>query len=187
MKLPHQVFRNPRAVSLLGCVLVLTLTFLFWRAGLFEPFELRVYDLAVAHRAADASVDSRLAIVGVDDADIQKYGWAINDETLAQALEKITSFQPGMVGVDLYRDLPEPRNGQSVRFLNAALAAHTNIICIYTDGVSEPPALKDQLTRIGFNGFPVDKDGVVRRAMLVTGEGTERQTSLAGHLAFQYL
>ena len=187
MKTMRKLLRIPRVVSLLLCPVVLAVAFALWRAGYFESLELRLYDVVIAHRPAKMETESRVVIVGVNDTDIQKYGWALDDEKLAQALEQIVAAGPIVVGLDLYRDLPEPRNGRSVGALNATLAAHTNIICIYTDGVAEPPVLKDQLHRIGFNSFPVDRNGVVRRAMLLTGEGAEQQTSLAAHLAFYYL
>lgn len=184
--------RNPLLVSVLICPLVLVIVLSVWRVGWFQTPEWKIYDFIVARPPADFVEAERVAIVGINEEDIRKYGWALDDQKLAQFLETLAEYQPAVIGLDLYRDLPEPRSGQFTNALNATLARQTNLICIYSgrtgNPVGPPPMLDDQPARIGFNDFPADRDSsVVRRALLLAFADEQPLRSIAGQVAFHFL
>ena len=94
--------------------------------------------------------------------------------------------------MDLYRDLPEPRDGSELEQLNRVLVPADNLVTIFMpqlpgvpgSGIPPAPALDklapdDRLARISVNDFPTDGN-VVRRAYLSAGKATaELQSSLA--------
>ena len=54
-------------------------------------------------------------MVTIDEADIQAVGdWPITDAVLAQLLTNIRLQNPRVIGLDLYRDLPEEPGHQEL-------------------------------------------------------------------------
>jgi CHASE2 domain-containing sensor protein len=57
----------------------------------------------------DAGPDPRLLVVEIAESDIQAQNqWPLNDRTLAELLEKLQQYQPEVIGLDLYRNIPQP-------------------------------------------------------------------------------
>ncbi len=135
--------------------------------GLLQPLEWSVLDLFFRLRPLEP-IDERILIVGIDESDLQTYGFPIPDNKLAQLLEQLNAAEPQVIGLDLYRDLPTPPgHGELVQ----AFQSIPNIIGIETfesgntEAVNPPPVLSDK-NQVGFNNFMVDTDGVVRRGLL---------------------
>jgi len=176
-------------VSLLGFAIFLLVGGL-WLAGSFQSSELWIYDHLVRWRAGRGTTDPRIALVLLGDEDIGKYDYPLRDSKLAQLLETIEQDHPRAIGLDLYRDLPEPRDGSELAQLNAVLADNANIICIflYREEANpfqiKPPAiLIGSPDRIGFNNFASD-DRTVRRGLIYL---PDEYPSLAWQLARLYL
>jgi adenylate cyclase len=180
-------------VSFLGLG-VFVLIAIIWLLGGFQSAELWIYDDLVRWRAPQASTDPRIALVMLDDGDIGKYDYPLRDAKLAQLLETIERDHPRVIGLDLYRDLPEPRDGSELAQLNSVLAQNANIICIflYDDRnhpdeepfqVRPPSILLKVRDRIAFNNFAAD-DRTVRRGFTYL---PDEYTSLAWQLALLYL
>ena len=135
--------------------------------------------------------DDRIVICGMTDEDLVKYGHPIDDLHLAELLEKLTLSGAAVVGLDLYRDLKEPRSGEGYPRLAATLEKNERIICIERLGkIKPPPALADKPERVAPNNLPRDHlvDNVFRRAYLFLEEGVpEPKPSLALSLATEYL
>ena len=75
-------------------------------AGLLQGLELAALDQFFRLRPKEP-VDSRIAIVGINEEDIRKAGqWSMSDATLAKLLEILKQKKPRAIGLDLYRDLP---------------------------------------------------------------------------------
>ncbi|MEM9771426.1 MAG: adenylate/guanylate cyclase domain-containing protein [Cyanobacteria bacterium P01_D01_bin.73] len=134
--------------------------------GWLQRFELAAYDLMVQVRG-QSEPDSRLLIIGIDDADIARQDrWPLADATLAKALENLQKHRPATIGIDIYRDLRfDPGHGDFVRQLNVP-----NVVTIRAiEGVKHPIAYGDRppLDQVGFNDVVLDADGVVRRNLLV--------------------
>lgn len=76
--------------------------------GSLQFLELMAFDRAVRLQP-DKGPDKRLLIVSIGEEDLQAQNqWPISDKTLAEVLEKLQKYQPKVIGLDLYRNLPQP-------------------------------------------------------------------------------
>ncbi|AFZ09026.1 diguanylate cyclase with PAS/PAC and Chase2 sensors [Oscillatoria nigro-viridis PCC 7112] len=157
--------------------------------GFFQVWEWAAFDHFVRWRSPEP-IDSRIVIVEIKEADLQKYGYPISDAVLAQLLQKLHAGKPRAIGLDVYRDLPtQPGNAELLKTFKTI----PNLIGIELMpdetrfGVRPPPVL-DKLDRIGFNNVVTDADSKVRRTLLYAwpGDGKTHQ-SFALRLALLYL
>ncbi len=162
--------------------------------GMLEGLELAVYDRFMAR--TERAPDPRILILGINEWDIRDPvtgGWPLTDGKLAEALDILAKYKPAAIGLDLFRDLPIPNNGEQLAQLNRVLAENPNIIAItkFSDDdsprIEGPAILKDNIERIGFNDFPVDPDKIIRRALLFLDDDDASYYSFALQLALLYL
>ena len=157
--------------------------------GLLQPLEWGIYDLFFRLRPPE-SPDPRIVIVGINEADLQTYRYPINDRDLAKLLEKLQSFQPRAIGLDIYRDLPQEPGYEE---LVAAFESIPNLIGIEKIETKNslgvrPPVVLSQKNNVGFNNVITDADGKIRRGLLyVYSGGGKYQESFALKLALLYL
>jgi len=177
------------AVGVAGCVIGLR------TAGFLQAWELAALDQFFLLRPLEP-VDQRIVIVGIEETDLRQVGkWPIPDALLAQLLQKIQTYQPRVIGLDLYRDLPvEPGYTQLLQIYRQS----PNLIGILqirdktSPGVPAPSILDDR-KQVGFNNLVFDPDGKARRGMLywTTEDATTRRdityTSFSLALALRYL
>ena len=131
-----------------------------------EPAELFIFDQLV-RSLPDKYEDPRLTIVGITEEDIQQYGWPLPDRDLANLLNILQRHNPTVIGLDLYRTTSRPPGKAE---LEAELEAE-NLIAIMNVGSSReqgdvPPPPTVPRERIGFNDFPTDSDGIIRRNLM---------------------
>jgi adenylate cyclase len=176
MKRLRKVFRNPAVASVMLTIGVFSLVAGARELGLLQSSELLGYDKFLVWRAGPETTDQRTLIIEISEADIRKYGFPLSDALLADVLEKIVSAKPLVVGLDIYRDLPEPRDRSHLEELNRVLQKNQNIIGIFTFGDPEhpfkipcAPALASTPERYGFNDFPLE-NGTVRRGFLLLSD-----------------
>jgi CHASE2 domain-containing sensor protein/tRNA A-37 threonylcarbamoyl transferase component Bud32 len=202
MKL-KSIFTNPAIIySTLATVLLIGAQ----RLGMVEPIETRTYDQMVRLRP-DPSLDSRILVVGVTEADLQKLqelqktlnlsgqplsGTSLSGEVLEILLAKLQQYQPRVIGLDIYRDLPvEPGHQKLLQHFQQ----NDNIItvCKHADSInSETPAPQGVIPeQVGFSDNVEDKDGIIRRYLFaLTPDASARcQTpfSLGLQVALKYL
>ena len=204
--LPRPIFWHRfRAVFLISMVIT-SIILGVRQLGLLQPFELQAFDYLMQRRPAEAP-DSRLLVVTVTEADIQaqknepKRG-SLSDHSLAQLLEKLDSYQPRVIGLDIYRDFPVGANypdlakrltkseGQNDNFAASFIA-----VCKVSNpetndqGVAPPPEVPAE--QLGFSDVVTDPDGVLRRHLLaLTPDPTSPCTAsyaLSSQVAFRYL
>jgi adenylate cyclase len=179
-------------IGLTGAMIVLLLR----DAGVLQSAELYAYDKFVRLRAPNAPLgNEKIVLVEINEPDIEEYNHPLQDPELADLLNKIESQQPAVIGLDLYRDLPEPRHDrQGLEVLDSALKTYDNIICAFKFGDADhpfeipPPAvLKSRVDdRIGFNDFNFDNKSGVRRACIYFGDAKGvTYTSFALQLAIE--
>ncbi|MEG3897989.1 MULTISPECIES: CHASE2 domain-containing protein [unclassified Microcoleus] len=137
--------------------------------GILEPVELSAYDQMLRWRP-DEKPDSRLLVVGITEADIQKLKqWPISDRKIAEILQKLDKMQPAVIGLDVLRDVPL---GDGREELTKVLQKSDRIIgvCLVTDGSTDnpgsPPPPGIPKDRFGYADFAVDPGGILRRALL---------------------
>ncbi|PSB24132.1 CHASE2 domain-containing protein [Stenomitos frigidus] len=136
--------------------------------GLLQALEFPVLDQFLLMRPQEA-IDSRLVIVEINEADVQKVGhWSLTDAELARVLETIKQQKPAAIGLDLYRDLPVEPGRQT---LTKLFTTTPNLIGVQkvasnsdSSPVNPPPVLK-QRDQVGANDLPLDGDGKVRRGL----------------------
>lgn len=134
--------------------------------GWLEPLELAAYDQMTRLQPAQ-SPDPRLLIVGINEADLQTLQRTTpSDQSVAQALALLQQMRPRVIGLDLYRDLPQqPGYAKLLRQLQPK-----NVITIMKLGdnaavqIPPPPGIPPE--QVGFNDFAVDADNVIRRNLI---------------------
>ncbi len=170
-------------------VFAIVLTVQSW--GGWMPWEWGVYDYWV-RQSAKVAKDDRLVLVEITEADLTTLQRSTpSDATLHQALQILQKYEPRVIGLDLYRDLPQ---GEGHADLLRSLAA-ANVIAIeklandQATAIPAPPTVSPD--RIGFNDFPVDRDGVIRRALLFASPtkdpDSEARYAFSLRLALAYL
>ncbi|HEY9661599.1 MAG TPA: adenylate/guanylate cyclase domain-containing protein, partial [Allocoleopsis sp.] len=153
------------------------------QVGGIEPLELRAYDWMIRLRPAEQP-DPRLLVVTITEADIREQQQSIlSDQVIAETLAILEQHQPVAIGLDLYRDVPQPPGTAALQRQLASLnlIAITNLGTTDADYIPSPPTVP--IDRVGFNDFPVDADGVVRRSLLFGGDFP----SFSLQLAWKYL
>jgi adenylate cyclase len=143
-----------------------------------QPAELSAYDRLVVAWAGQTRSD-RILLVTATEADVGRYGWPLRDEHLAALLERLISWGAGPIGVDIYRDRPEP---PGTDMLAALLDRHAGIFWAFKlaevddPGIPPPPALAG--TRFAaFADVAPDAGGVVRRGLLAATEAGSGQVA----------
>ena len=173
---------------------------LLWQLGLFQEPELWFYDYFVRWHSDPNTTDPRIMLVELNEKDIDNLDYPLTDTILSKVLEKMEAGGVNCVGIDLYRDLPEPRDHSQIAAFNATLQKYPNIIPIalavtqnipgpHPFVIPPPPGLKGDVTRFGLNNFMDGK--VIRRAMVLWPNNAKYQgdiyMSLAAQLAEYYL
>ncbi|MEQ9353809.1 CHASE2 domain-containing protein [Coleofasciculus chthonoplastes] len=188
-------WKNPALLTSLAVTGVLLGT---RQLALLEPLELYAYDRLMQLRP-NLPPDPRLLVVEVTEEDVKSLDrwqirkqWPMTDALIHQLLSKLQQYEPAVIGLDLYRDLPmPPGNAELTRlFKNSG-----NIIpiCRLGDenkgGTPPPEAVPED--RVGFADLTIDEGEVVRRALLFHNadipEGCTTRLSFSFQLARYYL
>ncbi|MBD2419368.1 CHASE2 domain-containing protein [Anabaena cylindrica FACHB-243] len=135
-------------------------------------------------------LERRILLVTITQEDLTREKWPLSDQTINKLLEKLESYQPRVIGLNIYRN--EQTN------LGTDLQKQDNIIgtCLLSNlGRSEiPPPPHFPIENIGFDDVVTDNfnDQVIRRSLLFT-ESTntdykcQTQFSFPALLAIKYL
>lgn len=165
--------------------------------GILQPLELQAFDHLLQTRPPEKP-DSRLLVVAVTEADIQAQKneprrGSLSDRSLTKLLEKLESYQPRAIGLDIYRDFPVSKEYPD---LSKRLQTNANLIAVckpttesHDQGIAPPPEVPSD--NLGFSDVVIDPDGVLRRHLLAfTPSPTSRCSAayaLSSQLAFRYL
>jgi adenylate cyclase len=166
--------------------LVLTVPILGARwFGWFESSELAAYDDFIRRRPAEKP-DDRIVIVTVGDEDIEALQqYPIYDSTFATMLEKLESYQPRSIGLDMARDIPYgPPAGR--KRLTQIIKQNDNIFsgCFLSDAKNpgSPPAPGTPDDRVVSIEFLPDLDKTKRQVSLVAVPGKFGKPNRTNHL-----
>ena len=157
-------------IALVGALIIIGIR----QIGGLQGLELRLFDSRVRHFVTDVA-PSEVIVVGVNEADINYYNqWPLSDATVAELLERLQTYQPAAIGLDIYRDIEHPPGRDR---LDRQLAAE-NVYGVYDVGLdpkrSTPAPKGMDPERIGFADFVSDIDGVIRRNFLFASLGSDR-------------
>ena len=175
-----------RWVSSLGLG-VATFIILLRFAGLLQAMEWNILDNFFQQRPRPG-IDPHVVVIKIDESDLEKLGqYPLSDKILTQALENLKSYQPVVIGVDIFRNLPvEPGYSQLVKLFKNT----PNLIGINNIAGTKvpPPPVLAQLGQVGFADLLLDGDAKVRRALLtVRSSNGKISQSLGLKLALNYL
>lgn len=172
---------------LLASAIITALVLQIQHMGVIEPLELAVFD-NLSRMQADAGADSRLLVVAITESDIQALKrWPVSDQTLSELLIKLQQYKPKIIGLDLYRDIPQPPGNKALlqQLLAPNIITITKLDDVGVGGVPPPPTIPQE--RVGFNDFVLDPDGIVRRNLIFASTGTQDFYSFALRLSLGYL
>lgn len=157
--------------------------------GISQPLELTGYDLGLALRPA-LTEPTVVTLIEIRENDIQSLGhWPVTDGDLAGIINRIESYEPRVIGVDIYRDVNVPPGTDA---LANTFASHPNLIGIMkfhsdsSPGVAPPAALARE-DRVGFSDLVLDPDGTVRRGLAFLDEGERFHWAFSLKIALAYL
>ncbi|MGK7890807.1 MAG: CHASE2 domain-containing protein [Leptolyngbyaceae cyanobacterium] len=139
--------------------------------GALEALELGAYDRFIRWRP-DEGVDDRFLVVGIDEFDIQTVDqYPLHDGTVADLLERLQSYNPRVIALDIARDIPQGELAGREQLREIVVESDRIITGCQLSGPSFPgiaPAPGTPDERVGFTDFPQDPSGVVRRSILVS-------------------
>ena len=191
MKSLRKALHRPSIACLLISLLVLAAVLGVRAQGWLQRPELIAYDHFVYQNSKPDSVDPRLLLVGMTEQDLVEYGYPINDQLLAEVLSNLDDLAPCVIGLDLYRDLPEPRDKSLYPFLEKTLLERKRIVAIERVGYFKgPAALAAEPDRILANNLPRDYTlgGSYRHGLLALETvGEEPYPSFSLGLVLRYL
>lgn len=183
-----RLLRSAALKALIGGNIVAAIIILMRGYGLLQPLELLIYD-ALRVVWAGHHPSSRVLLVGGTEADVEHWDWPLRDGDLATLLERLASWKPRVIGVDLYRDHPEPPGTER---LAAVLAQHKEIVWAFKlkEGAKPgvpPPATLRGTDRAVLADTVTDSGNIVRRGLLYADDGVDNYPGMGMALALGYL
>ena len=165
---------------------IIAITVVLRMLGFLQALEWNALDFALRKRPAEPT-DDKITIVYITEADIQaSLSYPISDQSLANLLKQVQTYEPRVIGLDIFRDFPV---GDGYDELASVFASSDNIIGIKkitTPTISPPPALPPE--QVGFVDAPLDQDGFLRRSLLgVHDDQGDYRFSFTIRLAQRYL
>ncbi|MBV6622425.1 MAG: CHASE2 domain-containing protein [Rivularia sp. (in: Bacteria)] len=184
--LPPSIRPKFSTVILSSVIITVLLMGLRW-LGIMQPWELKAFDFLM-QKMPIQKADKRILVIGADEEDISssRYGYPLPDKTLNQLLEKIQTYQPAAIGVDIFRDQPVPKNNNNQQTLLNQWQENKNIIAICAGNNlknSIAPPQNISVRQIGFVDLYDDKsqtqqqDDTIRRYLLSRTANPISQTS----------
>ncbi|MBD2447116.1 CHASE2 domain-containing protein [Nostoc sp. FACHB-152] len=155
--------------------------------GELQSWELKAYDKMLRSRPAQA-LDQRILLVTITEEDIARFQWPLSDDIINRLLTKLESYQPRVIGLNIYR--PEQQN------LAAGIANKNNIItaCLLSSrGRQEITPPNFPIDNVGFTDLISDNqsDQIIRRGLLfadpIDSNKCATHFSFAALVAINYL
>lgn len=158
-------------------------------SGLLNLIEWAIRDQWVRSQSSN-QVETDIVVVTIDEQDIQQLGdWPITDQDLARLLRQIHAQGPSVIGMDLYRDLPEEPGHEELLALYRSLPELVGVEKVSGVRVSPPPVLAEQ-NQVALADLVLDPDRTVRRGLLSVidaQDGDAVKLSLGAAVALQHL
>jgi adenylate cyclase len=186
-----RLLRSPALRALVSAQLIAALVVLVRTYGWLQPMELAIYDGLRVAWSRPAPADD-VFLIGMTEPDIRRWRYPLGDDVLADLLERLASWHPRAIGVDIYRDMPVPPSSGK---LEAVLKAHPEIFWVFKlaegqDGSHPeipPPAPLIGTDNAALADIATDPGDVARRGLLYADDGVQNYTGLGMALAARYL
>ncbi|MDJ1180101.1 CHASE2 domain-containing protein [Roseofilum sp. BLCC_M91] len=136
-------------------------------AGGFQLLEWATLDQFFRYRPLEDR-EQRITAIAIDDEDIYEMGtWPLSDGTLAQMISILNEYNPRVIGLDLYRDLPVAPGTQEWMQVMAQTPHLIGIKKAVGQRVAPPSALEEN-QQVALADLVVDADSKIRRALIVS-------------------
>lgn len=136
--------------------------------GLSQTIDLLVYDLITTQRPAPSGSDTPITLIGIEESDIQRFGWPIDDGLFCEAFDRLNASSVDVIGFDIYRDKGVGPDQQCLRdrFQN-----EPTLVSIFNVASGIGPVPGTPAERQSYNDLSLDADGILRRDLVhVTGQ-----------------
>jgi CHASE2 domain-containing sensor protein len=127
--------------------------------GTFKIQELQAFDQINRLRPQEEQ-DSRLLVVEVSEKDIQNTSEptrglkSISDRRLAKLLQKLQTYQPRVIGIDIYRDIADsPEKSKQSELTQQLSQENVFAVCKGKDSEHDPQGIKPPI------GVPEERQG----------------------------
>ncbi|MEC7897104.1 MAG: CHASE2 domain-containing protein, partial [Cyanobacteriota bacterium] len=136
--------------------------------GLAQTLDLLVYDLITSQRSEGSGQDQPITLVGIDESDIQRFGWPIDDGIFCDAFDELNAKGVTAIGFDIYRDQGV---GAEQQCLRDRFRGQPTLVSIFNVAAGIAAVPGTPIERQSYNDLSLDADGVVRRDLVhVTGQ-----------------
>ncbi|MGB1197375.1 MAG: CHASE2 domain-containing protein [Synechococcus sp.] len=136
--------------------------------GLAQTLDLVLYDLITSQRAEGSGQDTPITLVGIEEDDIKRFGWPIDDGVFCEAFDALNAAGVVAIGFDIYRDKGV---GPNQKCLRDRFRDEPTLVSIFNVASDIPPVPGTPPERQSYNDISVDADGVLRRDLVhVTGQ-----------------
>ena len=132
-------------------------------SGISETLNLLLYDVSLNLRAAPSGRSTPVRLIGIDEADIRRYGWPLDDHLLSQAVQRLSRDGALAIGIDLYRDRGM---GPGAEELRQELRRNPKVVAIFNAAEAIPAPPTTPARQQAFNDLVLDSDGVLRRDLV---------------------
>ena len=139
----------------------------FAMSPIAESINLLTYDLVLSTIQKGSTnkdkAKSKVIVIGIDEKDINQFGWPMNDNYLCKAIKTLSQWGAASISLDLYRDVEVPPQNTCLRKIiktNKKMISIRNI----AENIPAIPGTPDH--QQGFNDLVVDSDGVIRRDLV---------------------
>ena len=139
----------------------------FAMSPIAESINLLTYDLVLSTIQKGSTnkdnAKSKVIVIGIDENDINQFGWPMNDNYLCKAIKTLSQWGAASISLDLYRDVEVPPQNTCLRKIiktNKKMISIRNI----AENIPAIPGTPDH--QQGFNDLVVDSDGVIRRDLV---------------------
>ena len=152
-----------------GPYLVAVLVLVMLRStGLAQTIDLVIYDLITSKRSEGSGRDTPITLVGIEESDIQRFGWPIDDGLFCDAFDALNAADVQAIGFDIYRDKGV---GPEQQCLRDRFRDEPTLVSIFNVAADIAPVPGTPSERQSYNDMSLDGDGVVRRDLVhVTGQ-----------------
>ena len=132
-------------------------------SGLAQTLDLLVYDLVTTLRPKPSAEQLPITLIGIDESDIQRLGWPIDDGLFCRALDRLLQEGALAVGFDIYRDQGV---GPAQACLRQRFAREPRLVAIFNVASGIPAIPGTPPERQSYNDLSLDLDGVLRRDLV---------------------
>lgn len=163
-------FPNFLSIILFSSIGVTTLIWGISELKWLQNSELSIYDKMLRSHPQEPT-DNRILLVTITQEDLNTEKWPLSDQTINKLLKKLESYQPRIIGLNIYRH--EQKNlGDNLNKPNQIIAT---CLLSNTDRSEVPPPANFPIDNIGFDDVVSDNeiDQVIRRGLLFVDATTE--------------